>query len=380
MEIWDRKALAFAALQRLWVAYEPEFAENQWQEAFAFGALSDQQRAPGHWYRHEGQSGYIQYYAVGDQGEFHAELPAGIDQSSIVVIPRIEGIPSIYDRIKGLLLETSPTPGPAVQSMLDDMDELRGPAHARRIKFEISSGGSESLHAGKDALIGFLNDKLQKLSTEGLGQSRITGFEVAALMLLDSLSRQLAAATPAPPSSLIYKMFDPTGVPSLPEMTARFIADCFKAGMGQAASAAFDQIRKGGDGTLAAARDMTPGDMHPGLYLDAYYAGLQQAGIRFLAVRWGWLSALMFGGLTDEDRERFTKRANSAEEKLVRMNSALMYAVQDLDGSRYREKQKVIREAREAGLAAKADAVLFNVFDSQMFYPKALRDVLNNGA
>jgi hypothetical protein len=120
--------------------------------------------------------------------------------------------------------------------------------------------------------------------------------------------------------------------------------------------------------------------MHPGLYLDAYYAGLQQAGIRFLAVRWGWLSALMFGGLTDEDRERFTKRANSAEEKLVRMNSALMYAVQDLDGSRYREKQKVIREAREAGLAAKADAVLFNVFDSQMFYPKALRDVLNNGA
>jgi hypothetical protein len=262
--------------------------------------------------------------------------------------------------------------------MIDDLDELQGPSHASRIKLKIAGEGVGLLR--EDAISSFLDDNLKKLSTEGLNQSGITGFEVAALMLLDSLVGQLAAAKPAPPSNLIGKMFDPTGVPSLPEMTSRFIHDCFKAGMGGAADAAFEQIRKGGDATLAAARDMPVGNMHPGLYLDSYYAGLQQAGIRFLAVRWAYLSALTFAGLQDEERKRFEKCANSAEEKFVRTSTALMYAVKNLDGSRYREQQREIREAREIGAAEKASALLFNVFDSQMLYPKALRDVLNGGA
>ena len=57
-----------------------------------------------------------------------------------------------------------------------------------------------------------------------------------------------------------------------------------------------------------------------------------------------------------------------------------MYAVKDLDGSRYRDQQRLIREARAAGDEKKADAVLNNVFDSQIFYPLALKDVMSKGA
>ncbi len=117
-----------------------------------------------------------------------------------------------------------------------------------------------------------------------------------------------------------------------------------------------------------------------GVYLDGYHAGLQQAAIRYLAVRWGWQSVLVFAGLSEDDRQRAGKRVNAVEEKLVRCETALMYAVKDLDGSKYREKQQAVRDARAAGNEAKADAVLANVFDSQFFYPMALKDVMSKGA
>jgi hypothetical protein len=381
MDIRDRKALAFSALQRLWVAYEPAYAENQWQKAFAFAALPEEQRTPGHWYRYQqDERGFIECGATGDEGAFHTELPSGIDPGSVIVVVRQEGFPSLFDRMKALIFEVEQDPGPGLHLLLEEMEELRGPSHTGRMKVEIASGGREALHGGIHELAGFLDSKLQQLSTEGLNRNRVTGVEVAALMLMTALVRNLADAVPPPPSNLLYKLFDPSGVLSLDEMTVRFIGDCFQAGMGEAACAALDQIRKGGDATLAIARDLQPGDMHPGLYLDSYYACLQQAGIRFLAARWGWLGAVMSAGREDGARGRFEKRGNAAEEKFVRTNMALLYAVQDLDGSRYREKQRAIREAREAGMPAQAEAVLFNVFDSQMFYPKALRDVLSENA
>jgi len=177
---------------------------------------------------------------------------------------------------------------------------------------------------------------------------------------------------------LIPKMFDGSGVSSLPEMTARFIHDCYAAGMGNAASQAIDDIRVGGDATLEASRSLQPGELDPGVYLDTYYAGLQQAALRFLAVRWGWQSVLVFAGLSNEDRKRSEKRVNSAEEKLVRCQTALMYAVKDLDGSKYREQQQALRDARAAGDEKKAAAILSNVFDSVFFYPQALKEVMSN--
>jgi hypothetical protein len=57
-----------------------------------------------------------------------------------------------------------------------------------------------------------------------------------------------------------------------------------------------------------------------------------------------------------------------------------MYAVKDLDGSKYREQQQAIRDARAAGDEKKAAAVLANVFDSQIFYPEALKDGMSKGA
>src|SRR5271154_6829541 len=122
MEALERKALADKALQRLWVTLDPASAEIRWQQEFAFMRLPAELKTPGQWYQHEGDSGYIEYFPSGDAGQFHAELPAGMDAASVVVIPRVAGFPSIYDRMKGLLLETAAVQGEAnVQRMIGDM-------------------------------------------------------------------------------------------------------------------------------------------------------------------------------------------------------------------------------------------------------------------
>ncbi len=381
MEALEGKALAYIALQRLWVTLDPASAEIRWQREFAFMKLPAELKTPGHWYQHEGDGGYIEYFPSGDAGQFHAELPAGIDAASVIVIPKVAGFPSIYDRMKGLLLDTAAMQGEAnVQRMIGDMDELQSATHASHIRSMIAGEGFGLLASGKQAIADYLGEKLQAFSTVELQRNRVTGLETAAVMLLYSLFRQLVTATPAAPTNMIPKMFDSSGVSSLPEMTARFIHDCYATGMGDAASQAINDIRIGGDATLAASRAMLQGDMDTGVYLDSYYAGLQQAALRFMAVRWGWLSVLAFAGLSDEDRQRAEKRANSVEEKLVRCETSLMYAVKDLDGSKYREKQQAIRDARAAGDGKKADAVLANVFDSQIFYPEALKNEMSKGA
>ena len=262
--------------------------------------------------------------------------------------------------------------------MIADMDELRSPEHAGRIKRMVAGDAFDLLKSSKQAIADYLAQKFHSFSIGELRANKVNGVEAAAMMLLHSLHRQLSAAAPPPPANMIPKMFDGSGVSSLPEMTARFIHDCYAAGMGNAASQAIDDIRVGGDATLEASRSLQPGELDPGVYLDAYYAGLQQAALRFLAVRWGWQSVLVFAGLTSEDRKRSEKRVNSAEEKLVRCQTALMYAVKDLDGSKYREQQQAIRDARAAGDEKKAAAILSNVFDSVFFYPQALKEVMSN--
>ncbi|MEO6803783.1 MAG: hypothetical protein ABI197_11150, partial [Granulicella sp.] len=259
MDAMERKALAYAALQRLWVTLEPASGEIRWQQEFAFMKLPAELKTPGNWYQYEGDGGYIEYYPSGDAGEFHADLPAGIDAASVIIIPKVAGFPSIYERMKELLQDSAAVQGDAnVQRMIADMDELRSPTHATRIKSMVAGEGFGLLVAGKQAIADDLAKKLQTFSTVELQSNRVTGFEAAAVMLLYSLYRQLMMAAPAAPANLIPKMFDPSGVSSLQEMTARFIHDCYAAGMGDAASQAIDDIRIGGDATLAASRAMLP--------------------------------------------------------------------------------------------------------------------------
>jgi hypothetical protein len=377
----QRKALAWGALQRFWVTVDPESAEIRWQEEFAFMNLPAELKTPGSWFRHQDDTGYIQYYPSGDAGEFHEQLPAGIDPASVVVIPKVSGFPSAYDRLKGLLLDNVAALGEGnVQRMIADMDELRSPGHAVRILRTIAGDSMDARKSGRQAVADYLAQKYQALSTVDLRENKATGFEAAALILLHSIHQQLMAADPPPPATLFSKMFDVSGVRSLADMVARFIHDCHKAGMGAAVSQAIDNIRIGGDGTLEAARSSLQGELDPGVYMDFYYAGLQQAALRFLAARWGWQSVLTFGGLSDEDRQRAEKRLNSVEEKFVRCEWALLYAVRDLDGSQYREKQQAIHEARAAGDQEKADHILRNVFDSWCYYPRAVKEVMSKGA
>ena len=46
MEALERRGLAYAALQRLWVTLDPESAETRWQQEFAFMQLPDGLKKP----------------------------------------------------------------------------------------------------------------------------------------------------------------------------------------------------------------------------------------------------------------------------------------------------------------------------------------------
>jgi hypothetical protein len=57
-----------------------------------------------------------------------------------------------------------------------------------------------------------------------------------------------------------------------------------------------------------------------------------------------------------------------------------MYAVNDLDYSKFEEWQSRLRLARKSGDEREFAAILGNVFDSNLFYPAALKDVMEKGA
>ena len=370
----QQQAFAYTALQRLWVTLDPASAELRWQQEFAFFQLPDALKAPGHWYRHQDSSGYIHYLPSGDAGEFLTELPAGLDPASVVVIPRVSGFPSIAHQMKTILLATVAVQGEAnVQRMVADIDELKSATHAGRVKSLFAGEGFSLQVSGKEAVAAFLAQQSQAFSTSELQANRVTGFEAAAVMLLHAIHRQLLTASPAPPANLFSKMFDPTGVTSLPEMAARFIHDCYASGMADAVDQAIDNIRIDGDATLTASRALPQNGLDAGVYLDSYYAGLQQAAVRYFAVRWAWQSVLVVAGLSGQQRQRAEKRVNAVEEKLVRCETAIMFSVRNLDGSRYREQQHQIRDAKAAGDDKKAAALLANAFDSQLFYPEAVK-------
>jgi hypothetical protein len=377
---WDPQARAYAALQRYYVLIDPGSAENGWQEEHRFAALPQAQRTPGHWYRNAGEAGFIHYKPDGS-GQFHETLPAGVDPNDVLVIPANARVPSMFDYLTGMLrglvrTETSPE----VKAMIADLTELSSPGHASRLAREVAGEGAELVRAGTDAVLSYLDQRLARMAGTGLVSSKVTGFDVAGMMLMNAVAHQVAAAKDAQETTLFRRMFDPSGVPSVAEMAARLIHDCFAQGRGEQVGIAIKAVRKGGDGTLQLAREQRPDGEHRGLDLDGYYDALQQAGIRFLAAWWGHQSALQVSTLSESDRATMEKTANAVEEKLIRVKTALMYAIKDLDETRLREKRALIGDFVAKGQPDQADLVLFDVIDSQLFYPPWFRAVLKDTA
>lgn len=376
MNPWDPPALVYAALQRFYVLEDPASAEKAWQQRHRFDALPKELKTPGCWYRYEGEAVFIEYKPDGS-GQFHQRLCEGIDPQSVVVIPMGSKIPGLLDRLTGMLRICSPDGLTAqAQLMIDDLTALADSKHAATVARQVSGDAFSLFPSGVAALLEYLDQKLDWMAGEGIGNSKVTGLDVAAMFLMNSVAHQITSGSEAPPLALLYKMFDSSGVPSLAEMIARSIRDCFAHGLGEKAIAAIKEVRKGADGTLKVARERIPEWQHPGVDLDRYYNALHQAGIRFLAARWGYQSANVVGSLSAADRAEFDKRVNTAEEKLVRVATALFYAITDLDGTRLREKQGLIRELRAAGKANEVDRVLGDLIDSQLFYPPYLRNIL----
>jgi hypothetical protein len=80
--------------------------------------------------------------------------------------------------------------------------------------------------------------------------------------------------------------------------------------------------------------------------------------------------------LSADDLGRFKKKSNTSEEKLVRLMTALRYAVTDVDLSRLREQQARVAAALAAGDKDGANSIAKQVIHLEFFYPPMFWSVL----
>ena len=110
--------------------------------------------------------------------------------------------------------------------------------------------------------------------------------------------------------------------------------------------------------------------------LDLYYFGLLGAAPYLRAAMVGYEVAALNPALSGAERKTYATRGNAAEEKLVRVSDALMFAVKDLDGSESRVKRAEIQKALATGDEDKAQGLAMEAVDLKLFYPKPFKLVL----
>ena len=115
---------------------------------------------------------------------------------------------------------------------------------------------------------------------------------------------------------------------------------------------------------------------HPEMMLDLYYFGLFLAAPYLRAVMVGYEVLSRKPGLSDEARQRYSIWANAAEEKLVRISDAMLFAIRDLDGSEARRRRDEIQALIQADQAEKAQGLAMSLVDLQLFFPKPFKRVL----
>jgi hypothetical protein len=105
-----------------------------------------------------------------------------------------------------------------------------------------------------------------------------------------------------------------------------------------------------------------------------YYGGLQAIPY-LLAAEEGYHKLKHAPNVADHDREAFAHKSETAEEKLVRIRTALLYAAQDVDLSRLRGKQAEVRELLRTD-CQKSEALVSEIINLELFYPLNFRSVL----
>ena len=366
----------YSAYLRLYVAWMPEHGEAAWQDAHRFENLPDQQKQPGHWYRQEGSAGLIEVQP-NHSGEWHGdgELAEGVDPASVIEIPAGEPVPTLLHELVTILKlvpKAAPNHAQATE-MIEVLKDLPTAERAARLVKNFQQT-LLTVPAVAEEQLRFLRQASQQMAGTELLAGKVCGYDVAGLLIVAAIA-EAVAATDAQACSAVLAKAAALEVGALAELGARVIQDCWWRKMGESVTAGLDSLRSQGEKIIRSAQEGLYPEGHPELVLDIYYGGLLQAVPYLLAAEEGYYKLKHAPNLTDDDLDTFAHKAETAEEKLVRMRTALLYAAQDVDLSRLRAKQAEVRALLNTD-HKKAEALVSEIIDLEFFYPPSFRSVL----
>ena len=366
------KSHRYNAYLRFYVAWSPQSAEASWQEAHRFDCLSDDQKQPGHWYRYAGSPGLIEVQAD-HSGEWHSDgkLPGDVDPASVIEIPAFEAVPTLQEEMASILNSVPCTT--QTQEMLTVLRDLPTPDRAARLAKNFQNV-LLTVPAVAEEQLRFLRQASQQMVGTELLAGKACGYDVAGILLIAAIAESVASTDPQTCSAMLSKAAT-LEVGAMAELGSRVIQDCWWRNKQQEVTAGLDALRSQGEKTIQSARQGLYPEGHPELILDVYYGSLLQAVPYLLGAEEGYHKLTCAPSLTSDDAARFAHKAETAEEKLVRMRTALLYAAQDADLSRLHAKQAEIAVLRAAD-PAKGNARVNEIIDLEFFYPPAFRSVL----
>lgn len=362
---------AFAALQRLLVVVDPDYGESGWQVAHSFLLLPPDKQSANHWYRGRG-SGFI-HVDENLNGQYVKELPADVDPASVIDLPPAQ-YPRVLATMKSLLPKFEDGRRPEFESRLNELTKASSPTHAQEHTRNFQFLAQAALMASQKTLLTYLRKQADFHYQTGMIQGSVTGTEAAAALLIQKLAEAIARASPA--ADTVFQRLVSTPVISMEQLSAYMVRDCIQNGFSQQAYEVLRAVLSEGNGLVEGAREGLHPVGHPETMLDLYYFGLLGAAPYLRAAMVGYEVAARNPALSDAERKTYATRGNAAEEKLVRVSDAMMFAVKDLDGSQSRVKRAEIQKALATGNEDKAQGLAMEAVDLKLFYPKPFKQVL----
>jgi hypothetical protein len=230
-----------------------------------------------------------------------------------------------------------------------------------------------ALLASQDTLLTYLRKKADYLDKEGFIDGNASGSDVGAVILIQKIAEAIANQ---PNAQTVFERLAKTPVPSLEQLAAYMVGDCILFGFTEQLHAVLEDVLRQGNGLVDGAREGFHPDGHPEMMLDRYYFALMGAAPYLRAAMIGYGGAALEPNLSEAVRNTFATRANAAEEKLVRLSDAMLFAVKDLDGSESRIRRAEIQKALADGNEDRALGLAMELVDLKLFYPKPFKDVL----
>jgi hypothetical protein len=360
---------------RFYVSRSPDAAEAVWQSRQQFEQLPAEKKQLGRWYRYPGPGGLIEVRANGS-GQWHADdsLPEGTDPSLVVDVPVGKPVPSLMDTMAAILGEYPKDAPEAAQIAAIPQRFLVLSSRERATQMvKALQQGLLSVPPEVGKQLQFLHQASRILVEEELAAGKATGEEVSGVLTITAIADALSAD---PRFVAMMRTIAGWEAVALDQLAGWLIKTCWENGLGEKVTVALDALRSDGEKRFEAALGGQYLDEPPERILDIYYGLILRTIPYFLAVSNGYYELSQAPKLSADDLSRFKKKSNTSEEKLVRLMTALQYAVTDVDLSRLGEKQARAAAALAAGDRDGANSIAKQAINLEFFYPPSFWPVL----